>query len=314
VAAALALASRIFGTDVVLSGGGGTWGEVLRRPFEMRDAFRPATALFCLAVMFPTYFVAAGTLAQLTDDSDAERIVKSALVTVLVFMVIPLAMAVFQRVRQSSGFGLKMPGLGMLMCGIVLGVCLWPLAYEVFFLNEVLGIKPFRLGQYEAVREVAKELRQLSFPLIVIALGIVPGICEEYFFRGMLFGGLRQTLSGWGAVIGAAVVFGLFHVVSGNAFLPERFIPSAFLGLALGWVRWKSGSVVPCMLLHAIHNSLLLSLMFWETDFAAFGLGVQDAQHLPAGWIIVSVAVTGVVLWLIQIGSRQATAAKVGRD
>jgi ABC-2 type transport system permease protein/sodium transport system permease protein len=306
VAASLSLASRIFGTDAVLSGGSTTWGDMLRRPLSERAAFRPASAMFALALMFPTYFVAAGTLAQLRDDTQAGRIVKSALVTVLVFLAIPLALALFQRVRQDGGFGLRRARVAALLGAIVLGVSLWPLAYEVFFLNKMLGIEVFSLSKYDAAREAARTLRESSWPLLLFALGIVPGICEEYFFRGMLFGALRQTLSAWGAIFWAAVVFGLFHVVSGNAFLPERFIPSAQLGIALGWVRWRSGSVSPSMLLHAAHNSALLAVAHWEAELKATGIGVSDEEHLPLGWILAAALLASAAAWFTgKFGKRE---------
>jgi sodium transport system permease protein len=305
VAASLALASRIFGTDVVLSGGSTTWSDVLRRPLREQTAFRTATAMLSLAVMFPTYFVAAGTLAQMRDDTTAGRVIKSALITVLVFVAIPLTLGLFQRIRQESGFGVRRPRLAALVGAFVLGISTWPLAYELFFINEALGIKVFNLGQYEAMRDVARSLQQLPWPLLMVALGIVPGICEEYFFRGMLFGALRKTLSAWGAICWAAAVFGLFHVVSGNAFLPERFIPSAFLGLALGWVRWKSDSVIPSMLMHVAHNSVLLAVMHWEPELKAAGFGVHEEEHLPIWWIAASIVLAGAGAWIVgKLGRR----------
>jgi ABC-2 type transport system permease protein/sodium transport system permease protein len=152
VAASLALASKIFGTDAVLSGGNTTWGDVFRRPLSPQTAFRPAAAMFALALMFPVYFVASGTLAQLRDDSLAGRVVKSALVTVLVFVGIPLLLALFQRVRQDSGFGLRRPRFTALLSAVVLGLSLWPLAFELYFLNEALGIKGFNLSQFAEAR------------------------------------------------------------------------------------------------------------------------------------------------------------------
>jgi ABC-2 type transport system permease protein/sodium transport system permease protein len=265
--------------------------------------------MFALALMFPVYFVAAGTLAQLRDDSNAGRVVKSALVTALVFVGIPLLLALFQRIRLDSGFGLRRPRFTALLSAIVLGVSLWPLAFELYFLNEALGIKGFHLSQFEAAREIARTLRELPWPLLVTAIGIVPGICEEYFFRGMLFGALRQTLSARSTILWTAVVFGLFHVVSGNAFLPERFLTSACLGLVLGWVRWKSDSIVPSMVLHSIHNSVLLALTHWEEQLKSVGFGIQQESHLPITWIFASACAVCATAWFLAV-----TSASVDRN
>ena len=53
----------------------------------------------------------------------------------------------------------------------------------------------------------------------------------------MLFSSLRTVTTPWRTIVATAVLFGLFHVVAGTVLAPERFLPSAFLGLVLGWVR-----------------------------------------------------------------------------
>ena len=315
VVAAIALASRIFGTDAVLSGGPSTWGDLLRRPLERQNATKPATAMFALALIFPCYFVAAGTLAQLRLDTQAERLVKSALVTALVFVAIPAAIAMFQRVRPDTGLGLRRPRFLAVVGAIVLGLGAWPFAYEVFFVNEWLGISKLKFEHLEPFRNAAVELRRLPLPLLLMTVAFVPGICEEFFFRGLLFGSFRQTLSAKGAIAAAAVLFGLFHVVSGNAFLPERFLPSLFLGIILGWVRWKTGSVVPAMVVHITHNVVLLLITYWQKELLARGIGVDEQSHLPLAWLAVAACAVVGAGWLIHFaGGRSQAVATAGTD
>ena len=52
----------------------------------------------------------------------------------------------------------------------------------------------------------------------------------------------------------SAVLFGVFHEV----LFSGRLLPSTFLGLVLGFVRLRSGSVLPGIVLHVLHNGLLL--------------------------------------------------------
>jgi ABC-2 type transport system permease protein/sodium transport system permease protein len=116
-------------------------------------------------------------------------------------------------------------------------------------------------------------------------MAVVPGVFEELFFRGFLFTSLRMKLTPWRTIAATAVLFGLFHVVAATTLAPERFLPSVFLGLVLGWVRERTGSVLPCMVLHAIHNGLLLSIAYWRDELAARGIGVEESSHLPALWL-----------------------------
>jgi len=306
VIAAIAIASRIFGTDAVLSGGPSTWGDVFRRPFERQPATSAATASFILALIFPCYFVAAGTLAQLRHDTPAQRVVKSGLVTALVFVAIPAAIAVFQRVRASTGLGLRRPRVMAVAGAALLGVAVWPFAYEIFFVNEWIGISRLNFENLELYRNAATELRRLPLPLLLAMVAIVPGVCEEFFFRGLLFSAFRQALSATRTIVAAALLFGLFHVVSGNAFLPERFLPSVFLGLILGWVRWKSGSVIPAMIMHSMHNAVLLTVTYWQTELLGRGIGIEEESHLPLTWIGIAAVAAASAAWMLHWAAQQA--------
>ncbi|MEX2318025.1 MAG: CPBP family glutamic-type intramembrane protease, partial [Pirellulales bacterium] len=311
VAAAIALAARIFGTDAVLYGSPATWSDILRRPSLPQAATSPSAAMFALAIMFPTYFILAGSLAQSYRDDLPQRMALSALVTVLVFVAIPAAVSTFHRARPASGLGLrKTPWLAML-AAVILGLALWPFAHELFLFNQWLGITSFASGQVTLVREFADELRRLPWALVLVTLALAPGVCEEFFFRGLLFGALRRTLSPTATVVATAILFGLFHVVGGNVFMPERFLPSAFLGLALGWVRLRTGSILPSILLHAIHNGFLLSIMYWQDELQARGIGVEDAIHLPLAWLAAAaLAVFAGALLLVAATRRRSNVAE----
>jgi ABC-2 type transport system permease protein/sodium transport system permease protein len=47
----------------------------------------------------------------------------------------------------------------------------------------------------------------------------------------------------------------------------------------LGWVCWRTGSVLPGVLLHALHNSCIVLLGYYQPEWAA------EEGHLPAAWL-----------------------------
>ena len=55
----------------------------------------------------------------------------------------------------------------------------------------------------------------------------------------------------------------------------------------LGWVRYRTGSVWPCMLLHAVHNGFVLCVVHWRDSLAERGFGFEETAHLPITWLIV---------------------------
>jgi ABC-2 type transport system permease protein/sodium transport system permease protein len=178
------------------------------------------------------------------------------------------------------------------------------LAFEIHLFNDLLGIKAFTGEQFIVVQELLEAWRAVPLGMILFCLGIVPGIFEELFFRGFLFAALRTRLSPAKTVVASALLFGLFHVVSGSMLTPERFLPSMFLGLLLGSIVAITGSVFPAMVLHAIHNCLLLSLAYYQDDLVSDGWNLSWTGHLPAGWILAALVGLIVGFALIWLASR----------
>lgn len=119
---------------------------------------------------------------------------------------------------------------------------------------------------------------------------VVAPICEETFFRGLLFGTLRKlpvSVSGrdlgpWIAAIIVGILFGLAHTGSAN---PEYLVPLGFLGFVLCLVRWHTRSLYPGMALHSANNSLALAVQLHWSVGAAIAL-------LLGSWLVIA-AITG---------------------
>lgn len=98
-----------------------------------------------------------------------------------------------------------------------------------------------------------------GWAFIFLTVVAQPAIIEELAFRGVIFDGLRSTLSDRETVIVTALLFMVLHM-SAVAF-PHLLI----MGLLLGWIRLKSGSLWPCILLHATHNALVIAYEYRVT-------------------------------------------------
>ena len=88
-----------------------------------------------------------------------------------------------------------------------------------------------------------------TYAILSTAVFVAP-FCEEIFFRGFVFAGLlRRMPLGW-AIILSALLFATAHL--DPASFPVLFI----IGLALAFLRWRTHSLWPGILLHAINNGL----------------------------------------------------------
>jgi uncharacterized protein len=99
---------------------------------------------------------------------------------------------------------------------------------------------------------LADELGPLPIQILLIAIAAPIG--EEVCFRGMVFGGMRERLPFWAAALISGALFGALHVTSGVSVVP----PLMIFGVLLALVYEKTGSIVPCILLHMLNNSVAL--------------------------------------------------------
>ena len=99
-----------------------------------------------------------------------------------------------------------------------------------------------------------------AFLLNGVLVSTVVPFAEELFFRGL---GVRalQFFGGMSAVVITGLVFGFSHGVLGA--LP----PLVLFGIALGWVRLRSGSVWPGVLAHGFFNAVGILVVYLQLAY-----------------------------------------------
>jgi membrane protease YdiL (CAAX protease family) len=122
--------------------------------------------------------------------------------------------------------------------------------------------------------------------LAILVFALLPALCEEILFRGFVLRGLLHRVSPAKAVIWSALIFGAFH------FDLYRLLPTAVLGLVLGWVAVTTGSLWPSIVLHAANNAIAVlatnaEVVGWVPWLA------EDA--VPPVWILAGAFAVGVV-------------------
>ena len=303
-AVALGAAARIFGTDAVLYGSDGGWADLFRRPDEPRATPTLGQAMFGLAVLFPAFLILSSIPARMESLSIAARLMGNAAITLLLFAGLPLALTAAMRVSWTTGLSLRRASVGAFVSCAVLGLSLWPFAYEM----QVLMLSTERLAALEELFAPFKaQLDAIPLWLKLLALAAIPAVCEELFFRGFLLSAFRTSMSKPLAVAFSGVLFGLFHVIVQQSLFSERFVPTCFLGLILAAICVRTGSVLPGMLLHVMHNGFLLSLSNFTEELKALGIGVEEHQHLPAMWLALAALAVAAACALLAMTASPST-------
>jgi membrane protease YdiL (CAAX protease family) len=84
---------------------------------------------------------------------------------------------------------------------------------------------------------------------IIAGVVIIAPMVEEFLFRGLLQGSFEEKLEWWQAILQTAVIFALLH------FLDFMMLQYFLLAVLLGFLCWRSHSVVPAVIVHMLYNA-----------------------------------------------------------
>ena len=123
----------------------------------------------------------------------------------------------------------------------------------------------------------------------IIAIAIIPGFCEEYFFRGVLQKNLKLLLKNAHiAILLSSLLFSAFHLQF------YGFFPRFFLGVFFGYLFYWSGSLMYPVIAHALNNFLSLTV-FYAASSGLFGedidVSVNSSPEIPLALIAFSIII-----------------------
>jgi sodium transport system permease protein len=137
----------------------------------------------------------------------------------------------------------------------------------------------------ELVRELGKQVVPSGMPVwqMIFFLAILPAVCEELAFRGVLLHGVRNRFHPIVRCLFVGAVFGVFH------YTLFRIAPTALLGVILTGIAVMTGSIFPGLLFHAANNSFAIGMesagislnrFDWGTYLAAFSVFILSMHTI----------------------------------
>jgi membrane protease YdiL (CAAX protease family) len=188
-----------------------------------------------------------GDVAGLTD-SDAATIGFTVVLDVtLIVCAVAVVRWLADRRPTPATFGLRVPAWRP-----ALG---WTLAvYAGFWVCAVIVGLAF--GQPDE-QDIVTDLKAEDSVTVLVAFGLmtclVAPLAEEFFFRGFLFRVLHEKTGAVVAVLVTGIAFGLVHLPSGDWI---GAIVLSLFGMGLCILLLCTSSLLPCVMLHAFHNSI----------------------------------------------------------
>jgi membrane protease YdiL (CAAX protease family) len=135
----------------------------------------------------------------------------------------------------SLGFTAKIAGIGVA-------------AYFMFDLVYAAIAQP--KSPQKVVQDLGADQSTLLLVTGALVVIVVAPVCEELFFRGLLFRVLRMRMPLWAAALIDGVLFGAVH--GSLVILPIL----AFLGVVLCYVYERTGTLFATIALHALNNTI----------------------------------------------------------
>jgi membrane protease YdiL (CAAX protease family) len=99
-----------------------------------------------------------------------------------------------------------------------------------------------------------EHVRQADPTTAIILVCIFPAVSEEIGLRGLVQHWLQTAIKPWRALLIASALFALLHFSLLSA--PYLFA----VGMLLGYAKWKTGSLYPSIVLHFLHNLIILEM------------------------------------------------------
>lgn len=275
---------------------------------------RESTASTAEAVLCGLIILVALFFAQFvsgTSTLDWNYLAKSAVSTQLGIILTPsLLMAIFLTTSLRKSLRLHRVPIVQLAAAVVLGIALHP-SYTL--LGEAVS-NAFEISKQ--TREILQGVSSLigSQPLwiVLLMLAVLPAVCEELTYRGFIFGGLLRKDGALRAVLVSSIFFGLSHTVL------QQSISATVMGLLLGIVAWRTGSVLCTMVIHCVNNTLSLSLAWLSLNdlqlpsSTSWAVDLQDGQwHYQPTWITLSIGVA--IIMLVILFRRDSVAQQIAQ-
>jgi membrane protease YdiL (CAAX protease family) len=127
-------------------------------------------------------------------------------------------------------------------------------AWGGFFLFTAIWAAALNLHEKEDLpSQLGADQGTVALVAVIVLVTAIAPIAEEFFFRGFFF----TALSNWKGPLPAAVITGIVFGAIHTGSAPVGFlVPLAVLGFALCLVYRRTGSLLPCIALHCLNNSL----------------------------------------------------------
>ncbi len=160
----------------------------------------------------------------------------------------------------AAGVRLGNPQAGV-QHGVVAFAAMLPVCIGALLATAVLlallhraGLVPELIAQHPVLERVQHSRDPWELFLLVVQAFLVAPVAEEFVYRGVLMMTLLKEIGIIGALVLSSAIFAVVHLPSE----PQAVISLFLLGMALGYIAYRTRSLLAPIIAHALFNGLMV--------------------------------------------------------
>jgi len=244
------------------------------RPPFLRRMHPSAFALFSLGLVFFLYQLVGGAVTLLIangslTDIDVDLMRWTTLLGQLILILIPTLLLARARYTDLRGFfKLHVPNYREVIASTVGMFALQQLMQGYMLFQDSIPLPPqvqklidtFKETIDQTYRVLVSAQNPLELLFVVFTVALVPAVCEELLFRGLVQGSLERAVGGLRAAIIAGVIFGAYHLN------PFSLVPLVLLGVYFGYLVHRSRNLTVAISAHFFNNFIACIALYLHVN------------------------------------------------
>ncbi len=276
------------------------WIRHLLREKEPTPSFSEAAVCFVLIGMLQFLFLTSMQGSPELLDGPYKMLTVQMIFLIATVGAPPVFMAILLTSKPLRSLKLSWPSPAMLAAGIVLSFTLLPLALEL-----MAWLDPYFPPLPESAKKLMEAMGADTVPLwlSLAVFALAPAVCEELAFRGFILTGLQHSGRRWLPILLSAALFGFIHMI------PKQQFNAALLGVVIGLLAARSGSLLPGVVFHFIFNGSQVlatrikpeALKGWEWLVRLDGKAENPEMHFTWQTLLVCAVISSLALgWILR--------------
>lgn len=219
--------------------------------------------------------------------TDSNQMIFSTLWQIIFFVPILYIGVKLSKERAKDVFSIHKTGAADILLSIILTIAISPI---LSFLSAI-GSLLFPNNSVETLNVAS----QYPLWLSILSLCIIPAVCEELVFRGVIFSGLKNM-----EIKKACLVGGFIFAVAHFSF--QSLLYTFFIGTIFCYIVYRTKSVIPCIIAHFMLNftQVIVYMISAQVDsYAPQAIPDIDVNTIIFRYLYMAVVALPIVVCLI---------------